>query len=79
MPLDATQKAELEAVKTRLQEKYREVRNTKSQIKKVIECADGILQDDPQDRELGGILTATRLESLRQHVLNKSAILAPVE
>ena len=77
MPLTSEHKTEIEAVKERLQIRLDEVSNLKSQLKNIINCAYEILQDDPQDDALKTTLTDIRLESLRQHVINKGAILAP--
>ena len=77
MPLTPEQKTELETIKTRLETKLNETRNLRYQLKAVINCATDILQDEPQDRDLKTALSATRLESLRAHVVTKGNMLAP--
>ena len=77
MPLTAEQKTEIEAVKTRLATKLNETRNLKYQLRDVINCANGILEDEPQDSDLGIALSARRLEALRVHVIAKGGMLAP--
>ena len=77
MPLTAEQKTELETIKTRLETKLDEYTNLRQSLKDVLDCAVDILQDEPQDNDLGTALSATRLESLRAHVVTKGNMLAP--
>ena len=75
--LTELQKIEIEAIKDRLKTKENEYQNLKYDIRAVVDCAEDILQDEPQDRDLKTALTATRLESLRAHVVTKGNMLAP--
>ena len=79
MPLTPEQKTELETIKTRLETKLEEASNLRYQLKAVINCAVDILEEEPQDRDLKTVLSDTRLEKLRLHVIAKGNMLAPIQ
>ena len=77
MPLTPEQKTEIEAIRDRLNIKENEYQDLKYTIRAVIDCANGILEDVPQDRDLKTDLSATRLEAFRNHIIAKGNMLAP--
>ena len=77
MPLTELQKTDITTKLTRLKVKYVEINTTRNELRRIIACAKAIIDDNSIDSDTDMVITDTRREALRLHVVGKADMLVP--